>query len=142
MALLLLTACSNTDNDLKPFKDQYIAYGDRLDECHEIAKSNDKAFPISKWYQALDNNQKINVLLYLSKVNSDKCSQVERDKLNILAESLPIEARNQYLQFGAGEPLEVDHYLDGLDKAKVTELERYYPYPFIMSFEAKRQGLN
>lgn len=137
LIVLLISGCS--DNAIDNFQDQYVRYGDRIEECQNIAKENKNPFPSSAWFNGLSNQDKINTLLYLSAVNSDECSQVERDKMNLLADKLPPDIKSGYIKSGAGEQLEVEHYVSDIDE--VEALRRKYSEPFIMSNVANRLGL-
>ncbi|CAM3797807.1 hypothetical protein VA7868_04574 [Vibrio aerogenes CECT 7868] len=87
-----LTACASSS-----FEASLAAYGKRLDECSDIAKSNTKPFPVTPWFSQLNLQQKKNVVLFISLDNRNACSKAEKETLKKASASVSEEKRNALL---------------------------------------------
>lgn len=125
-ALLLLAASGATA--ASEFLEAFNAYGDRIEECHQIAKDNKQKFPVNGWFDALPKQEKKNVILFISFDNDESCSGAERLKLRALADDAPMGQKGFVLK--VTEKPDYFEYIDSLDIKEVRELQSKYQQPF------------
>ncbi|RTZ16868.1 hypothetical protein EJ063_08765 [Vibrio aquaticus] len=124
LLLLLLTGSATATT----FEQALVDYGNKLEECHAIAKNNNDAFPTTKWFSGLDKQSQKNVLLYLSLDNRSRCSATEKVNLIKAAETAPMQAKKPLLSLLEEKPY--DDYIKGLEQEEVVRLQRKFEEPF------------
>ncbi|MCG9727448.1 hypothetical protein [Vibrio brasiliensis] len=110
------------------FQQALVDYGNKLEECSTMAKTNTADFPVTDWFAGLDVQSKKNVLLYLSLDNRSRCSSKEKAVLIEAAETAP-EPAKEALRFLLEEK-PYREYIENLDKDKLLRIQREYSKPF------------
>ncbi|ANW22970.1 hypothetical protein BA953_01420 [Vibrio coralliilyticus] len=124
LCALLISTGVNAD----AFQQAMIDYGNKLEECRAIAKSNTADFPITDWFAALDVQSKKNVVLYLSLDNSARCSSREKAHLIKAAETAPAPAKEPLRFLLEEKPYQ--EYIEDLNQNEIHRIQRQYPKPF------------
>ncbi|NOI82621.1 hypothetical protein F0237_18280 [Vibrio tubiashii] len=110
------------------FQQAMIDYGNKLEECRAIAKSNTADFPVTDWFAALDVQSKKNVVIYLSLDNRARCSSKEKASLIKAAETAPEPAKEPLRFLLEEKPYR--EYIKDLDQDEVLRIQREFSKPF------------
>ncbi|MDC5824328.1 hypothetical protein OPW36_06280 [Vibrio europaeus] len=125
---LLCALIISTGVQADAFQQAMIDYGNKLEECRAIAKSNTTDFPVTDWFSGLDVQSKKNVLLYLSLDNRARCSAQEKAHLIKTAETAPAPAKEPLRFLLEEKPYR--EYIEDLDKDEVLRIQREFAKPF------------
>lgn len=125
---LLCTLLISTGVHADAFQQALVNYGNKLDECRTIAKTNTDEFPVTDWFSKLDVQGKKNVVLYLSLDNSTRCSAQEKAQLIKAAETAPEPAKEPLRFLLEEKPYR--EYIKNLDKDELLRIQREYSKPF------------
>ncbi|WCP68502.1 hypothetical protein LYZ37_07180 [Vibrio tubiashii] len=125
---LLCALLISTSVHADAFQQAMIDYGNKLEECRAIAKSNTTDFPVTDWFSALDVQSKKNVVLYLSLDNSARCSSKEKAILIKAAETAPEPAKEPLRFLLEEKPYQ--EYINNLDQEEVLLIQQKFTKPF------------
>ena len=136
---LLCALLISTSVHADAFQQAMIDYGNKLEECRAIAKSNTTDFPVTDWFSGLDVQSKKNVLLYLSLDNSARCSSKEKAILIKAAETAPVPAKEPLRFLLEEKPYR--EYIKELDQDEVLRIQREFARPFDSIKVGKHLGI-
>ena len=125
---LLCALLISTSVHAAAFQQAMIDYGNKLEECRAIAKSNTTNFPVTDWFSGLDVQSKKNVVLYLSLDNSARCSSLEKAHLIKAAEMAPEPAKEPLRFLLEEKPYQ--EYNKDLDHEEVLRIQQKFAKPF------------
>ena len=125
---LLCALLISTSVHADAFQQAMIDYGNKLEECRAIAKSNTTNFPVTDWFSGLDVQSKKNVVLYLSLDNSARCSSLEKAHLIKAAEMAPEPAKEPLRFLLEEKPYQ--EYIKDLDHEEVLRIQQKFAKPF------------
>ncbi|MBN3492438.1 hypothetical protein [Vibrio neptunius] len=122
LSILSFTACATS------FEQALASYGDKLTKCNNIAKTNNKPFPVNGWFDSLSTQDKKNVVLFISMDNRETCSQKERQNLLDIAQSAtPEQLKHIKLLVKNGNQNE---FIKSLDINEINKIQSIYSAPF------------
>ncbi|NUW67397.1 hypothetical protein [Vibrio coralliilyticus] len=137
---LLCALLISTGVQADAFQQAMIDYGNKLEECRAIAKSNTTDFPVTDWFSGLDVQSKKNVVLYLSLDNSARCSSKEKAHLIKAAEMAPEPAKEPLRFLLEAKPYQ--EYVKELDKDEVLRIQREFAKPFDIFVIGEKLGID
>lgn len=137
--LLLTLFLLSTNVCASSFDEALIKYGVKLNQCSEIAKANNKAFPSSDWFESLMTQDKKNVILFISMDNRAACSNKERMELIESAKLIPEDQRNSVMILL--KQSDYHQYIGSLDLDEIRKIQLLYSQPFDSLSVGQKLGL-
>ena len=122
LSMLSFTACATS------FEQALVSYGDKLTECNNIAKTNNKPFPVNDWFNSLSTQGKKNVVLFISMDNRETCSKEERLNLLDTAQSATPE-QLEHIKFLVKNGNQKE-FIKLLDINEIHKIQSTYSAPF------------
>lgn len=122
-----------------PFLDAFTAYGNKLEQCSQVARENTQTFPVNAWFRSLTAEDKINVLLFIEMDNRERCSEAERKKLLAVVGEAPTGQQGFVLE--ALKRPDYYQYVRSLDINEIRALQAKYSQPFDSMRVGKALGL-
>ncbi|PSW06163.1 hypothetical protein C9I89_06545 [Photobacterium lipolyticum] len=138
MIATLLTGCTAQVNSVDALK----MYSDKFGECQRLLHSNVDIPPPNLWFEALSNEDKLNVLGYLFQRNNKNCIEKET---HIIYKSFTNDGNEEILDLFISDLPAMESMakkrVSHLNQTELNKLQESYNKPFDLREVAKTLNL-